>query len=64
MNDPELLELVKDLALHVKYMHGLLAEGQRHYGELEDYHWHRWSVELLARSRAVLQPTPVNRLES
>ena len=63
MNDPELLELVKDLALHVKHMHGVLA-AEHQYDELEDYHWHRWSVELLARARAVLQPTPVDRLES
>ena len=55
MNDPELLELVKDLALHVKYMHGELVDHHRHYGELDDYHWHRWSVELLARARAVLE---------
>lgn len=52
MNKPEVLALLKQMADHMRYMHGLLAETE--YGDLEDYHWHREAMRLQALAGELL----------
>lgn len=50
--DTELQALARDLATHVQWMHGCLADHHQH-DELEDYHWHREAQSLLQRAQAL-----------